>query len=210
MNLQLLEEITLKSGGHQSREAGMCVMEAAAYIAGEPHSDHPSCTSEVIAAFMRSWNDSLSTDEDRDRLLKPLLPKIIGTRVGGHEADQKRAWMAMDWLAREHLPAWLELAGVALSEHAAALKALPEITDSGALDAARPVIDAARSAAAAARDAAWDAAWAAARDAAGAAARDAAGVRLAPTVARLQESAVALVERMAAVGVLETAGAGAL
>lgn len=171
MDLQLLETITLESGQHESREVGMCVMEAAAYIAGEPHSDHPACTSEVIAAFMRSWNDSLRTNEDRDRLLKPLLPKIIGTRVGGHEADRKRAWMAMDWLAREHLPAWLELAGGPLSEHAAALRALPEITDSGALDAGRPVIEAARSAAGAA---AWDAARAAAGDAAGDAARAAA------------------------------------
>ena len=65
--------------------------------------------------------------------------------------------------------------------------------------------DAARAAAwAAAGDAAWDAAraaagdaaWAAAGDAAWAAARDAAWAKLAPTVAELQASALALVERM--------------
>ncbi len=49
-------------------------MEAAAFIAGEPWSDHPACVCPVIAAFMRSWNDGLS-DKDRNRLLLPLIPK---------------------------------------------------------------------------------------------------------------------------------------
>lgn len=72
-----IEEIELKHGNHRSREAGMCAMEAAAYLAGEPHSDHPQCVSKTIAAFMRSWNDSLN-DTHRQRL-KPYVVKSLDT-----------------------------------------------------------------------------------------------------------------------------------
>ncbi len=38
----------------------LCIMEAVAFMAGEPWSDSPACASPVIAAFLRSWNDALS------------------------------------------------------------------------------------------------------------------------------------------------------
>jgi hypothetical protein len=71
--------ITLEEGSHDNPEDGMCAMEAIAYVQGEPFSDSPACVCPVIAAFMRTWNDDLP-DADRDRLLKPLLPLVIGTR----------------------------------------------------------------------------------------------------------------------------------
>jgi hypothetical protein len=49
-------------------------MEAAAYVAGEPHSDHPQCASTVITAFVIEWNDRLGND--RNRLSKPLIPRV--------------------------------------------------------------------------------------------------------------------------------------
>src|SRR4051812_46460937 len=39
--LLALSEIHLQHGSHSSVSDGMCAMEAAAWIAGEPHSDHP-------------------------------------------------------------------------------------------------------------------------------------------------------------------------
>ncbi|NUR19372.1 MAG: hypothetical protein HOQ12_07535, partial [Gemmatimonadaceae bacterium] len=42
-----LDTITLASGGHASPADGLCVMEAAAYFAREPHSDRPACVSPV-------------------------------------------------------------------------------------------------------------------------------------------------------------------
>ena len=54
-----LEAIQLKAGSHNSPEDGMCVMEAAAWVAGEPFSDHPQCASKVVGAFLRTWNDTL-------------------------------------------------------------------------------------------------------------------------------------------------------
>jgi hypothetical protein len=212
-----LSEITNLAHGAHADQSAMCAMEAVAYVAGEPWSDTPDCACPVIAAFMRSWNDGLSSDAERNRLLLPLIPKLVGTRSS--EADeQRRATMAADWMIRTYTPTWLRLAK--LEQQAVALESMPEIVDASKCLSLTPVLEiirsdaaAARAAArdaawaaawAAARDAAWAAAWAAARDAAwaaaGGAARDAAwaaaGGALAPTVSSLQISAVDLVERM--------------
>ena len=195
----------LLKGGHNP-DGEMCVMEAAAYIAGEKWSAAPQCVCPAITDFMVPWNDCLPTDADRDRLLKPLLPLLIGTRTTTTDTLKYR-WMAFDWLVREHAPAWMDLTP-SLVEHATALRGLPEIT-ANTIALAMPVLQEARKASAAAGDAAGDAAGAAARAAAGAAARAAAGDaagdaaenRLAPTVAQLQASAQDLVRRMCAVGV---------
>ena len=171
------QPITLKTGQHDPASGDMCLLEAVAWIAGEPWSDHPECVDPVLAAFGRSWNDSLS-DEDRDRLLLPFLPRLVGTRSTA-EVQDRRAFMAADWAVRVFTPAWLRLAK--LDEHAEALEGLPELDSVEACRAAQPTINAARDAAwdaawAAARAAAWDAAWAAAEAAARAAAGDAATV----------------------------------
>jgi hypothetical protein len=232
----------LRSGGHkpaQIESGEACVMEAVAYVAGLPLSDAPDCVCPVIASFMRSWNDSLQSDAERDRLLKPLIPRLIGTK-STPAAEERRSYMALDWLIRVHTPAWLDRVE-SLKPHAIALRDLEEIADmAGAVTAgervraARDAVGAAAwnaawdAAGAAAWDAAWaavwdaagaaawDAAWAAVWDAAGAAAWDAAGAAvgaaawaaardaagaaawdaLKPTVAELQVSALALVDRM--------------
>jgi hypothetical protein len=186
--LPWLETFTLDSGAH-SPDGKACIMEAAAYVAGEEWTDHPECVSPVIAAFLRNWNDSLP-DEDRGRLLRPYITKAIGTR-GTKAQEQKRAWMATDWLARECAPAFLRTAG--LTEHAEALEKLAAITTTKRAEAAQPTLRAAR---AAATDAATDAATAAAWAAAWAAARAAAWDALEPTVNQLQTSALLLLDRM--------------
>jgi len=172
-----LDTLTLATGAHPNPQAGMCAMEAAAWIAGEPHTDHPECVCPVIGVFLRYWNDDL--DDQGRQQLKDLIPLTIGTR-GTPGLEERRAWMVTDWLVRVHTPAWLELAGVASS--AAALRALPPLIPD-AVNAAMPVLrDAGQQATAAwaaaraaAGAAAWDAAGAAARDAAWAAAGAAAG-----------------------------------
>ena len=175
----LLAKIRLQKGAHVDRSNGLCVMEAVAYVAGEPHSDRPPCASKVITAFLVNWNDSLPTDEDRDRLLGPLVPLIVDT-AAGPEIELRRAYMALDWLLRECAATFLVLTP-SLVEHAEALRASPGAVDLATLKAIQPKAAAAR---AAARAAAWDAAWDA----------------LAPTVASLQESALRLLDRMIAVG----------
>jgi hypothetical protein len=163
---------TLATGKHEADSAKMCAMEAVAYIACEPWSDAPACASPVIAAFVRRWNDALP-DADRTRLLLPLVPEIVGTR--GTDTDEKRrVWMAIDWLVRTHVPAWLTLAG--MSDHAAALAGCDPVTSVEALRQAVPLCESAGSAAgSAAESAAESAAWSAAGYAAESAAWYAAG-----------------------------------
>ncbi len=160
---RLAQIITLAAGSHEKFSEGVCAMEAVAYVAGEKFSDHPKCACPVIGAYMRAWNDALP-QADRDRLLLPLIPRLVGSR-STKAVEDRRATMAADWLVRVHTPAWLRLAG--LTEHAATLASLPEITDFAKTPALMPALTAARKDAAAARAAARDAAWAAAGAAAG-------------------------------------------
>jgi hypothetical protein len=183
--IALPKSAVLSHGSHSTYGEGACALEMADYLDRRQRgirvkrtdvlTDSPVCVSKVVAAFGRSWNDSLRTDADRTRLLGPIVPLMLGTATTA-EDEETRAWMATDWLVRTYTPTWLELAG--LTAEADALRALDPVVDSAtarasneALSVARSKGDAARDAArAAARDAAWDAA----RDAARAAARDAA------------------------------------
>jgi len=181
INLDTLEKLgPLKSGSHLSPDAGACIMEAVAFVAGEPWSDHPQCVSPLIGAFLRNWNDNLETDADRDRLLKPLIPKIINTRADA-STEEQRSFLALGWMVPTFLPAWLHLAK--LHHHADTVAGLTPIMGMATATAGEPVARAANDAAAkrwstaqsatgnAVVAAAWDGAWAAA----GAATRAAAG-----------------------------------
>ena len=190
--LDQLEALTLDSGAHASFEQGACIMEAAAWVAGETFSDHPKCVCPVIGAFLRAWNDGV--DNDFRQRLKPYIPLVIGT-ADSH--SQERSWLAMDWMIREYLPTWLELAKI--TDIAAALRKSPPILGPTALGNVTGLLASASEQSAAAWAAAWDAAWDAARAAVRAAVRDA----LTPTVQRLQESAFGLLDRMIALGASE-------
>jgi len=200
--LKALDSITLQRGAHDSNgDKQFCAMEAAAWIAGEPHSDHPQCVSPVLGAFVRALNDAL--DDEQRQALKPCIPRMIGTAGDGH--DEERAWMAVDWLVRVCTPAWLDLAG--LKDSAEALRSLPPITEATVNEGERTV-EAARERAAAAGDAAgtaarataWTAAWDAAGDATWTAAWTAAWVAAgdAARVAALARDAIRVATRVAA------------
>ncbi len=174
--------LRLENGSHQGPDEGVCLMEAVAWLAREPHSDEPKCVCPVLGAFGRDLNDRL--DVERRGRLKPLIPALVGTASDGQA--EARGFMAMDWIVRTYTPAWLRLAR--LDTDAEGLESLPEIVNMETLDAARGRLGAVRrsdgvaawaatraAAWAAAWDAAGDAAWAATRAAAGAAAWDAAG-----------------------------------
>jgi hypothetical protein len=160
----------LDNGAHNppNGEFAACAMEAVSYIAGEPWSDTPECACPVIGAFVRAWNDALPDDE-RTALLLPLIPRLVGTR-GSDALSERRSLMAADWLVRAHTPAWLRLAG--LTAQADMLAALPEITSMAQVPSIRGSLEAVRKDAAAAGDA------------------------LSPTRKELQQSALALVNRM--------------
>jgi len=74
-NLDLAVPV-LSRGKHRNPRKGACFMEFASYLAGEPWSDHPSCTHPLLAGVARDVNDC-TTDAGRSRLA-PLIPSVIG------------------------------------------------------------------------------------------------------------------------------------
>lgn len=76
MNSFATEVPVLSRGKHRNPRKGACFMEYASFLAGEPWSDHPSCTHPLLAAIGRHVNDC-TTDAGRSRLA-PLIPSVIG------------------------------------------------------------------------------------------------------------------------------------
>ncbi|WP_244471767.1 glycosyltransferase family 61 protein [Methylobacterium sp. ARG-1] len=223
---RLARVTTLAAGPHASPNQGLSALEAIAYLAGEPHSDQPACASPSIAAFIRTWGDSLPQAE-RDGLLLPLVPRLVGTN-GSEAMEHRRIAMVADWLVRTHVPAWFRLAK--LNVEADELADRAELTDVADLASLCDHLKRVRKRAAVAnltlrqtgsavRAAAWDAtqqaAWVTVRDAleeagppilaagwdaayaaAYAATRAYGKVPLEPTRRALQHAALALVERM--------------
>jgi hypothetical protein len=181
--LAILDTLSLDSGAHDSLDAGSCVMEAVAYVAGEPWADHPKCACPVLTSFMIAWNDALPDNETRDRLLKPYVLRLIDTK-STPAVEERRSYMALDWLIRVHTPKWLDMVP-SLAPHAKKLRDLEEIVDMAGATAASTLTSSAQAAA-------WDAACAAAGEAAWAFLR--------PTTELLQASAQDLVDRMIAAG----------
>lgn len=220
----------LSHGAHAPNDDGhYCFVEAWCYLRDFEWTDHPAQMSPVIASFLRRWNDGLVDGKRDEALVRYLLHEFA---PGDSEVEEQRSYLAFDWLIRTHLPAWLRLVP-ALAGHAARIEALPEVVDLATAEAAAAPAWAAWDALMAAepigptdREAPWDTLGGAARIAAGglecddlrivarnavavaagiAARAPASGDVLAPTAAVLQESAHQLIERMAAVGRIDTA-----
>jgi hypothetical protein len=174
-----LDTIRLTPGVHGDRQEGLCLMEAVAWFAGEWHTDRPACVSPLLAAAGRTLNDDLP--DARRQELVPLIPRLAWTARDG--LDERRGYMALDWVVRVWAPAWLDGAG--LTVQAAALRSLRPVTGRAAAVAAARVALEVQQAAYAARAAAQDAAGDTARDTARDAVRDAGGnaVRVAAQVA---------------------------
>jgi hypothetical protein len=113
----LTSDYTLAYGTHPNPQDGRCAMEWVSHLAGERHSDQPMCVSPIVRALCVALNDGL--DCTARQRLRPYLTRTIGT--AGDGLDERRAWMALDWLIREYAPTWLRRAG--LDEAAAHLAA---------------------------------------------------------------------------------------
>jgi hypothetical protein len=200
-----LDTLHLDTGSHGDASDGLCLMEAVAWFAREPHTDAPRCVSPVLQTFGTRLNDCLP-DRERQALI-PLIPRLVG--AVGDGLDEARSYLALDWLIRTYTPAWLDLAG--LSDSATGLRGLRRIADLTAAEAAGPVVQEAKTRATAAWDvaegaaegAARAAAWAAAEVAAEAVARGAAGVAARAAAWAVAEAAAEAAARAAARGALQ-------
>ena len=127
-----IKTLPLKHGAH-NEDSEFCVMEAAAFVAGEKWTDRPKSVPPTIAALFRCWNDSLPTDADRDRLLKPFIPRVIGLSCD-KATETRRAVMAGDFVLRTVIPEWLRL--VKRDDLADQLAQKPEFTTLAELEKA--------------------------------------------------------------------------
>jgi len=119
-----IQELHLKQGAHHPGST-FCVMEAVAYVAGEDWTDHPRGVPPTMATYFRWWNDHLQTDEDRDRLLKTFIPRVIGLPMN-ETTETRRFVMIGDWILRKLIPEILRLHK--LNDVAAKLENKPEST----------------------------------------------------------------------------------
>jgi hypothetical protein len=132
-------QLPLLRSDHSPEEEGLAVMEAVAYVAGEPLSNEPACASPVLTAWMRAWGDNLD-DEARQQLRRYVLPLANSRTDLAHETV--RQWQVIDWFVRICVPVWLHAAG--LYDESDRLITLPEIVDPRALNLARTALEAAR------------------------------------------------------------------
>ncbi len=83
-----LGRLRLEAGAHDSPDEGVCIVELASILAGERFTDRPICVDEVIAAFLRSWNDRLGHAE-RQRLV-PYADRVVGTNTDAATTRKRR------------------------------------------------------------------------------------------------------------------------
>ena len=163
MQDRLATIIKLEAGGHEP-DSKYCLMEAVAFVNGEPWTDHPECACPVLSAYGRALNDAMP-DEQRQRLI-PYIPLLIGTR-SNLEVEQQRAFILADLAVRVIAP--IALRCCHLVDESTVLETLPPIMDAtsaesaakSAESAAKSCARSARSAESAARSAAESAAWSA-------------------------------------------------
>ncbi len=112
-----LEGIELEPVPHIRRGLHLSLLELAAWLAGEPHTDAPASVSPVVATYAR-WLASAVDDETR-QTLKPLAARLVGTADAAParpgelgERDRSRVWQATEWIVRVQAPAWLRAAGL--------------------------------------------------------------------------------------------------
>jgi hypothetical protein len=89
MRQRSFQTVRLGPGTHDSPDGGeVCVMELSSMLAGGRFTDHPSCVSPVIAAFLRGYNDGL--DDERRQTLRPLAAACVGTGGGDRRVERAR------------------------------------------------------------------------------------------------------------------------
>src|SRR6218665_1006688 len=147
--IKTIDGIFLSRGKHRTPDEGICLLEAVAFVQGEPFTAYPECVSTVLAEFGRQLNDLLP-DGVRQELVR-FIPMLPGTRDDG--LDGRRGWIITDWVIRECLPAFFELVPE-LVPYANRLREFEEIASTSAAarvsDLLYAALDAADAAAAAA------------------------------------------------------------
>lgn len=102
--------------GQGSPETGACWMSAIAWYVGEQDwTDAPECVDPTIRSLAIWVNDSLQTDEERERRIGPVMFNVIGTRTDDDNVLLERRRIAVRFAARcARTVAHLDASGKAL------------------------------------------------------------------------------------------------
>ena len=87
------QTVRLSPGRHASPARGVCVMELASMLAGEPFSDQPRSACPALGAVLRAYNDLV--DDGRRQDLYAYAARVVDTRGDRTLA----AWRASQALA---------------------------------------------------------------------------------------------------------------
>ena len=101
MNWNNIQVPKLAHGKHTDFGNELCFMEMTAFLAGEPHSDHPKCASPVLTNFGICLNDRSQAWRDA---LQPIVPLMIGTRNAALETERLR-YLILNVVRRVVVPA---------------------------------------------------------------------------------------------------------
>jgi hypothetical protein len=77
----------LAAGSHEGPHDGVCVMELASMLAGEPFGDRPKAVCPALGAFLRTYNDGVDVDRRQD--LYGIAARAVGT-AGGRRVRRER------------------------------------------------------------------------------------------------------------------------
>lgn len=97
------QTVKLARGRHASPQDGVCVMELASMLAGEPFTDRPRCVSPAIGGFLRSYNDLV--DDRRRQDLYGCAAEVIDT-AGPPEVEAARAARLRAWGEERRARRW--------------------------------------------------------------------------------------------------------
>ena len=87
-----IENIPLHKGSGDALDTA-CVMQMVSYVANEPWSDHPECVCPLLTRFAIRLNDRF--DDSHRQLLKPLIPRLVGTRADLKTEIQRAKFLAL-------------------------------------------------------------------------------------------------------------------
>lgn len=92
----IVGEITLIGGVGDRQDKQLCIMSAAAWIAGEEHGDAPECADPLIRRLGIQLNDGgwWTGNEERTRHLMPLAFRVVGTRTDDPDLRRRRSQIA--------------------------------------------------------------------------------------------------------------------
>src|SRR3954470_23234350 len=97
------QTVRLARGRHASQHVGVCVMELASMLAGEPFSDRARSISPTIGALLRTYNDGLDDVCRQD--LYAVAAAIVGT-AARRSVERERISRCLTFAQRHgmHLP----------------------------------------------------------------------------------------------------------